>query len=55
MNQKKENFEPSTEFKLSKENFISNLFKIIPEMERVRIKAEKILLEIQEPNNRVLA
>ncbi|TFG19803.1 MAG: M28 family peptidase [Promethearchaeota archaeon] len=52
MNQKKE---PLTEFKLSKENFISNLFKIIPEMERVRTKAEEILLDIQEPGTRVLA
>ena len=55
MDQEKEDFEPSPEFNLSQKDFISNLFKLIPKMERVREKAEKIILEIQEPENKVLA
>ncbi len=55
MNESKGDSKTVTEFKLSREAFISNLMKLIPEMKKIREKAEEIIPQIKEPKTNVLA
>ncbi len=55
MEKSKNELEPSPEFHISKEKVMANIIKLIPEMRKVRRKAEKLLLEIQEPKLKVQA
>ncbi|MFX1572727.1 MAG: M28 family peptidase [Promethearchaeota archaeon] len=55
MNKIQENFEPVTEFRLSKKKFFFNLLKLIPKMRMIRKRAEKILLEVKPPKFKIEA
>lgn len=55
MNEIQEDFQPITEFRLTKKKFVVNLIKLIPKMRKIRKRAKKILSDIEIPKLEVKA